>query len=129
MVFSKRLLYLFTLPKTNIAPKTDDFQKKSPFPVLIFRFHVKLQGVWRRWPSDMAASTVSSTLRHVSTFSMGIQPWCREMNRWEERKLVIATHGSFIGLLRGGVPRGGGNWGTLRIPREDWGTLRIPKDS
>ena len=21
------------------------------------------------------------------------------------------------------VPRGGGNWGTLRIPREDWGTL------
>ena len=29
-----------------------------------------------------------------------------------------------IGFLRGGVgcPRGGGNWGTLRIPREDWGT-------
>ena len=25
-------------------------------------------------------------------------------------------------VLRGG-PRGGGNWGTLRIPREDWGTL------
>ena len=27
-----------------------------------------------------------------------------------------------IGFLRG-CPRGGGNWGTLRIPREDWGTL------
>ena len=23
----------------------------------------------------------------------------------------------------GGCTRGGGNWGTLRIPREDWGTL------
>ena len=22
-----------------------------------------------------------------------------------------------------GVLKGGGNWGTLRIPREDWGTL------
>ena len=30
----------------------------------------------------------------------------------------------FIGFLRGGgCPRGGGNWGSLRIPREDWGTL------
>ena len=29
----------------------------------------------------------------------------------------------FIGFLRGGCPRGGGNWGTLRIPKEDWGTL------
>ena len=27
------------------------------------------------------------------------------------------------GFLRGGCSRGGGNWGTLRIPREDWGTL------
>ena len=26
-------------------------------------------------------------------------------------------------FLKGGCPRGGGNWGTLRIPREDWGTL------
>ena len=24
---------------------------------------------------------------------------------------------------KGGVFKGGGNWGTLRIPREDWGTL------
>jgi len=29
-----------------------------------------------------------------------------------------------VGFLRGGYSRGGGNWGTLRIPREDWGTLR-----
>ena len=29
-----------------------------------------------------------------------------------------------VGFLRGGVQGGGGgNWGTLRIPREDWGTL------
>ena len=30
-----------------------------------------------------------------------------------------------VGFLRGGcgVFKGGGNWGTLRIPREDWGTL------
>ena len=27
-------------------------------------------------------------------------------------------------VLKGGCPRGGGNWGTLRIPRENWGTLR-----
>ena len=26
-------------------------------------------------------------------------------------------------VLKRGCPRGGGNWGTLRIPREDWGTL------
>ena len=31
-----------------------------------------------------------------------------------------------IGFLRGGCPRGGGNWGTVRIPREDWGTLGNP---
>ena len=24
---------------------------------------------------------------------------------------------------KGGVFKGRGNWGTLRIPREDWGTL------
>ena len=24
---------------------------------------------------------------------------------------------------KGGGVQGGGNWGTLRIPREDWGTL------
>ena len=29
-----------------------------------------------------------------------------------------------VGFLGGGgCSRGGGNWGTLRIPREDWGTL------
>ena len=30
-------------------------------------------------------------------------------------------HPNFVGFLRG-VFKGGGNWGTLRIPREDWGT-------
>ena len=32
-------------------------------------------------------------------------------------------HNIIIGFLRGGCSRGGGNWGTLRIAREDWGTL------
>ena len=32
-------------------------------------------------------------------------------------------------VLKGGCSRGGGNWGTIRIPREDWGTLgNIRKD-
>ena len=31
-------------------------------------------------------------------------------------------HWCIVGFLRGGV-QGGGNWGTLRIPREDGGTL------
>ena len=30
---------------------------------------------------------------------------------------------AIVGFLRGGCSWGGGNWGTLRIPREDWGTL------
>ena len=30
---------------------------------------------------------------------------------------------SYMVLKEGGCPRGGGKWGTLRIPREDWGTL------
>ena len=28
----------------------------------------------------------------------------------------------FCRVLKGGVFKGRGNWGTLRIPREDWGT-------
>ena len=38
---------------------------------------------------------------------------------------VIQVADYFIGFLRGGCPRVGGNWGTLRIPREDWAPLRI----
>ncbi len=30
---------------------------------------------------------------------------------------------NIVGFLRVGCSRGGGNWGTLRIPWEDWGTL------
>ena len=38
--------------------------------------------------------------------------------------LVLSSlHLQFVGFLRGGCSRGGGNWGTLRIPREHWGTL------
>ena len=32
-----------------------------------------------------------------------------------------------IGFFRGGCPRGGGNWGTVRIPREDWGKGTLGK--
>ena len=28
-----------------------------------------------------------------------------------------------VRFLTGGCSRGGGNWGTVRIRREDWGTL------
>ena len=31
-------------------------------------------------------------------------------------------------VLKGGCPREGGNWGTLRIPSEDWGTLGNIRD-
>ena len=30
---------------------------------------------------------------------------------------------NYCRVPKGGVFKGGGNWGTLRIPREDWGTL------
>ena len=37
---------------------------------------------------------------------------------------LCAYLGYVVGfLLGGGCSRGGGNWGTLRIPRESWGTL------
>ena len=29
----------------------------------------------------------------------------------------------FVGFLRGGCSRGGGKWGTQKIPRQDWGSL------
>ena len=35
----------------------------------------------------------------------------------------FVSGGQVVRFLRGGCSRGGGNWGTLRIPREDWGTL------
>ena len=34
------------------------------------------------------------------------------------RNVTLKPVTSIIGFLRGGCPRGGGNWGTLRIPRE-----------
>ena len=39
------------------------------------------------------------------------------------RKNALHYHVIFVGFLRGGCSRGGGNWGTLRIPQKDWGTL------
>ena len=38
-------------------------------------------------------------------------------------EVTVTLVSCFVGFLRGGCSRGGGNWGTLRIPREDWGTL------
>ena len=38
-------------------------------------------------------------------------------------EVTVTLVSCFVGSLRGGVFKGGGNWGTLRIPREDWGTL------
>ena len=45
-------------------------------------------------------------------------------NVHNERAAFLETlDGLFVGFLRGGYSRGGGNWETLKIPREDWGTL------
>ena len=44
-------------------------------------------------------------------------------HQWCHLEIWKALELGFIGFLRGGCSRGGGNWGTLRIPREDWGTL------
>ncbi len=30
-------IYIYTLPKTNIAPKNDDFQEESSFPGIYFQ--------------------------------------------------------------------------------------------
>ena len=35
---------------------------------------------------------------------------------------VVLCSTEYCGVPKGGVFKGG-NWGTLRIPREDWGTL------
>ena len=35
----------------------------------------------------------------------------------------IIDHMIYCRVPKGGGVQGGGNWGTLRIPREDWGTL------
>ena len=44
--------------------------------------------------------------------------------RMPQTAVSFVTCSSLIGFLGvPGCPRGGGNWGTLRIPREDWGTL------
>ena len=40
-----------------------------------------------------------------------------------EHTTETQTQWFFVGFFRGEYSRGGGNWGTLRIPREDWGTL------
>ena len=55
--------------------------------------------------------------------------------RWSHFQVVSLREGDFamplgqifaelvVGFLRGGCSRGGGNWGILKILREDWGTL------
>ena len=44
------------------------------------------------------------------------------LGRFWGNKRCLLSH-NFLGFLGGGRSRGGGNWGTHRIPREDWGTL------
>ena len=38
-------------------------------------------------------------------------------------EMAPKKHLKILGFLRGWCSRGGGNWGTLRIPTKDWGTL------
>ena len=46
------------------------------------------------------------------------------MESCKQKRLFCMFDELIVGFLRGGCSRGGGgNWGTLRIPRKDWGTL------
>ena len=47
------------------------------------------------------------------------------MTLTESKPILLGCRvpGFYRVLKGGGCSRGGGNWGTLRIPREDWGTL------
>ena len=43
---------------------------------------------------------------------------------WAILQWCLETNGQkVVGFLREGCSRGGGSWGTLRIPRKDWGSL------
>ena len=50
-------------------------------------------------------------------------PLQRKTNKHTQTLKFPNVFSIVVGFLRGGCSRGGGNWGTLRIPREDWGTL------
>ena len=46
------------------------------------------------------------------------------LDTWIRCFLLVSVLQQFCRVPKGGVFKGGGgNWGTLRIPREDWGTL------
>ena len=47
--------------------------------------------------------------------------WMQEIDECYARILVECLN--YCRVPKGGVLKGGGYWGTLRIPREDWGTL------
>ena len=46
-----------------------------------------------------------------------------KIRRGQRKRRGFFEATKYYRVLKGGCSRGGGNWGTLRIPREDWGTL------
>ena len=85
----------------------------------------KRQYKWCRWHQDMLRNWESTPRNQCLPWEWIKDGW---MNGWDKiaGSSCLLPSGkrshSIIGFLRGGCPRGGGNWGTLRIPREDWGT-------
>ena len=49
---------------------------------------------------------------------------CLDPLKTEPQEVFVGPNTYSQGIWKTrGCSRGGGNWGTLRIPREDWGTL------
>ena len=69
-----------------------------------------------KWPSMVVGSLMDSAEPFVPRVCVVNVSWC------EDRCSCETEVSYYYRVLKGGCPRGGGNWGTLRIPREDWGT-------
>ena len=71
-VFFLKQGHLLTLPKFNMEPKNDGFQKESPIQGAIVRFHVKL---WEG--SEDARCVISPSGLYSSSFALvsRIETW------------------------------------------------------
>ena len=66
-------------------------------------------------------SSWSTTLINCQQYIIGPNLLCTCIFYGQNWQLQSVT--AIVGFLRGGSSSGRGNWGTLRIPREDWGSL------
>ena len=75
-----------------------------------------------RSPIPNIATTL--TMAQMASYRASLLPSCWISFRWNgdpTSSQIPWWHTFFVGFLRGVF--NGGNWGTLRIPREDWATL------